>query len=359
MRRMLIFLLLLFFSGSAFGLSAVSPGSYEVEYEQGFSGEFVFEFILDGSSPVDLSVEGDFAQYVTLDKEVISGRESVTVFLDLPSGIDSFGVNQIFIRAGDARAVIKVDAPYPDRYLAVDLVVPSVNKGENVDVELRLLNLADDSIFADYHVNVYSDDVLIKSFDNDSVRIEPSRFLDLSFDFPTFGYSPGDYEVVAFVEYDGELRRFSNSFGIGEFSVGVLNYSDEFLGGEVAGFEIGVRNLWNNDMVGVYADVLIDDKVIFSTVPISLNAWEESSLSGFFDTGRMRGNVDGEIVLHYVALGYDDDIGSSSESIRLKIKRNYKAILYCMIGLVVFFFICWVVFLIIEWILDHYSEEEG
>ncbi|MBU3923909.1 MAG: hypothetical protein KJ592_03255 [Nanoarchaeota archaeon] len=335
MKRMLFFLVLVL-CGNVLGLSGVSPGSYSVDFEAGLSKEFVFEFVLDEGVESALIVEGDLAEYVRLDKERISGRESVAVSLNLPSDIEGFGVHEIVVRAGNVRGVIKVDVAYPDDYVGVEVSAPNINIGEDVEIGMKLLNFGEGNVSVDYGVDIYEGGELVENFS--WVDVEVSDVLDFSFFVSNL--SAGDYVASGWVD-SGEVRRVENYFRVGEFVVEVLNYSSNFTRGKLDRFEVDVESLWNDDIAEIYAEVEVGGVVVLSTPVVGLRAWERKTLVGFFDGADMEGVIDAEIFLYYGE-------GSSSKVVELEVVDGFNYVFYgIVLGLVVLFLL-WRVVVFVE-----------
>ena len=351
-----IFVALIFLCSGVFAVSGVVPGSHEVDFALGYSGEFVFDFVLDYGVVADLYVEGDLAEYVSLDKDSISGRESVVAVLNLPSESESPGVNHIFVCARgdgvDVCGAIKVSVPYPDRYVGLDLSAPNVNVGEVVYISLGMFNLGKQVVGIKPRIEIYDGDEMIEVFEGtplDSLRhqtgqevtIGVSGFLDFNISLDTSNYSAGDYVAVASVDYGNGIARAENVFRLGEFAVRVLDYSDEFVELEIGRFEVEVESLWDDNMKEVYAKVVVvDSGVSFDSLIVNLGRWEKKVLVASFDgSDLVKGEVDVKIILHY-------DGGVFSEDVRLKIigRVNYIFYVYIFGSLVLVVGLLWFLF---------------
>lgn len=331
--KWLVFVLI-FLCESVVAVSGVMPGSYEINFEPGYSGKFVFDFVLSGGA--DLYTEGELAKYVELDKEKVFGREKVVAFLNLPSVIDKPGVSQIFIgaRGGDedVRGVIKVAVPYPDEYIGLELSAPNVNVGDVVNINLRMFNFGKRDTDVIPSVEIYKGEERVKVFYGRGERINVLRISDFNVSFNSSDYSSGDYIAVALVNYGDKSSRAENLFRIGEFFVRILNYSDEFIEGKVGRFEVGVESLWNSKMEEVYAEVrIVGSDVEFDSSIVKLYGWEKKVLVGAFDaSGFSAGDVDAKIILHY-------DGGVISEDVNFEIIRRIDCFFYgCVFGFLVF-----------------------
>lgn len=302
MKRFIFLGLFIFLWGSVLAISGVNPGSYEVDFEPDYQIELSFDFVLDGGVSEDLIVEGELAEYVSLNKKRISGRENVIASLDLPSEIDSPGVNYIRIIAGDVVGAIKVRVPYPEKYIELSLSAPNVNVGEEMGMVLEIINQGNESISFEGRIEIYNGDELVESLEisGGNIVFEDSRGVNISLD--TENYFPGDYLAVALIDYGGKVARIENPFRLGEQLVGVLNYTREFGENKINRFEIEVESLWNDDMDDLFIEVNIIgfEDANFITPVVGLSAWRTITLFGFLDTNLISGyEFEAEIILHH------------------------------------------------------------
>ncbi len=331
MKKIIYLLALFFVMGNVLAIEGVNPGSYEVDFESELEGDFVFDFYMDDKE--DVYAQGALGDYVELDKHEILGRESVVVSLKLPEVLDvhefiastaaEFGVNNIWVVAGDVRGLIKVNVEYPEMFVGLDFSVPSVNVGEDIEVGLKVLNLGKKKAYFKGSVEVYFEDEIIEEFSLNSDEINVSGEKDFDFLLDGGDYSAGDYLVVARVDYGRGLIVEENVFRVGEFDLIILNYTRE-VGDGIEKFEIEIESLWNSRMSEVFgevrvvggngevSDVLIDRSGGFDSSIISLGAWERGVLVGFFDA---RG-LEGEVVMS-VDVHYDGDVVSDVVSINV------------------------------------------
>jgi hypothetical protein len=318
MRLLVLFcFVFVFMIGGVLGTEGVIPGSYSVDFKPGLEKSFTFVFILDEDRA--LSIEGELAEFVSLDQEVAVNKEEVVVDLKLPRELELFGSEDIWVLAGGVRGLIRVRFPYPERFVGVELSAPNVNQGEGVDIGLDVSNLGVEDVSVKVDIEIYeweeSRGDLIEIFEFEGGLLNVSSSIDFAFILDSSNYSAGDYVVVARVDYGDDFIEEENVFRLGDFRVGILNYTNEFYGGKINRFEIEVENLWNDDMSEVYAGVrIVDSGEGFDSGIISLGAWEKNTLVGFFDAKKIEGDVDVELNLYYS----DEGLSSSDiETIRL------------------------------------------
>ena len=337
--KVILLVVVIFLSSGVFAISGVNPRAYEVDFVPNYEGEFSFNFVIDGNSKVDLYVDGDLAEYVSLNKEWISGRESVVVSLRLPSWINNPGVNEIRIVAGDVVSVIKINVPYPEKYVELELNAPNVNVGDSVGINLEVFSKGSEAVMANSRIEIYKIEdweleieqigKLVDVFEADGeIVINESEMFEWGID--TSDYSMGQYLAVAVVDYGEGVAQIENSFKVGGLLVRILNYTEEFTKNKIDKFEIEVENLGDDDIKGIYAGINIVgfSEEEFVTSSIELKKWRTATLSGFLDSSEILGEkIEAEIVLYY-------DGEMSSQVVELKILKGFDYVFYGVIFMV-------------------------
>jgi len=345
MKRMIFFYVLIFLFSGVFAATGVDPRSYEVEFKPGLIENFSFDFVLNDVL-TDLYIRGDLANYLSLDKEKIYGRETVIALLSLPLEIATPGINQIDIVAGDIVAAIKVKVPYPEKFVELELSAPNVNVGEESNINLKITNVGIKTVSVSYSIEIYKNDEkieIIKGIQNKPLNV--SNVSNYMISLNTSNYSAGNYKIVVLVNYDENIAKVEKFFRLGKLSVRILNYSKVFRENKIDKFEINVESLWNSDIKNLYAELrVLDSNVGFDTQFVRLNSWEKKTLMGFFDTKGIS-NYD---ILANITLYYDGE--SSSEIVKLKILKEFDYIFYVvvLISLIIASFLIWRVFLFIK-----------
>ena len=340
--RLAIFLILIFMCSGVFAISGVSPASYEVDFEPGYNGEFVFDFVIEGG-PADLYIEGDLAEFVSFDKSSVSGVGEVVVVLDLPSVIDNPGVN--YIRVGmvsegiDVGGIIKVNVPYPEKYVEVGLNAPNVNVGEKVLFGLELFGRGNESVVVSPRIEVYKDGESVEIIDFESVEVASGDEVGMNVSLDTSGYSAGNYVAVASADYKDGIVIVENPFRLGEFSVELIDYTKYFRENKIERFDILIGSLWDDDMKDVYVEVNVlgFPSANFVTSSEDLSAWENRVFAGFLDMSKIEGNdFEAEIILHY-----GEEV--ASEIVELNVIESFDYVFWIVILVVVggFVFLFW------------------
>jgi hypothetical protein len=365
MKRLVVFGMLIFLCSGAFAISGVSPGSYEIDFESGMSKDFVFHFVFDEGVRAEIYLEGDLAEYMSVDKSEISGKESVVASLNFPEVVDSPGVNKVRVGArqivsdangvgvaANVRGVIKINIPYPGRWIDLELVAPNVNVGEAVNMKLKIFNRGSDDVLVSPMIQIFKDEEFLDNFDLKRVRVAASESVDVEFDLNSSVYSVGDYMATALADYGEErLARDDNPFKIGELRVEILNYTRNFEEGGIRKFEIEVESFWNNKIDDLYAEVIVDgdDDIGFVTPITELKAWGTKTLEGFLDVSDVgTKTLDASIVLYY-------NNRTSSESVELSVELGYDySNLFFVFGiLIVVGLIVWRVVVFVKRVKKH------
>ncbi len=304
MKRVLLFVCLFLLAGSVLAIEGVSPGSYEADFKNGLAEEFVFDFVLDERE--DLVIEGDLAEYVSLDKDRVIGKESVVVSLNFPLDLDMVGVSNIWIVTGNVRGLIKVNFGYPDRYLDLEVAAPDVNVGEEVLINLKVSNFGVEALNVSPVVEVYFESEVVEVFEGESEVVKALENNDYEFSFGGVNYSAGEYVVRVFWdEFFGK-----DVFRLGELDLRILNYTSEVRKGSIREFNVEVESLFDDDMKEVFAEVRVigrsDGEEVFldrvdgfDTSIVQLGAWEKKNLTGYFNVGDLEGEVMLSIDVHY------------------------------------------------------------
>jgi len=340
MKSVVLCLVLVFLCNFVLGVEGVSPGSFEIDFKPGLESEFVFNFVLSGEEK--LNVEGDLRDFVSLSKGEVSGNDEVVVSLRLPDKLEKFGANEVWIIAGGIRGLIRVNVPYPDRFVGLDFNAPNVNLGENVLLDLRVSNLGRESVFVNVSFEVYrlvegSEREFVEDFYVGGKWISVSGEDNFVYVLNSSDYLAGDYLAIAKVSYGSEIVETENVFRLGEFGVRVLNYSKNFYSGKVNRFDVEVENLWNDKIDRVYFEArVVGSDVIFDSDIVDIDAWERVVLVGFFDAEDIGEDVDVEILLHY-------SDGVFSRVVRLDCLRGFDWVSFFEILVVLFFvgFLVW------------------
>ncbi|MFH1289868.1 MAG: hypothetical protein ABIH92_00495 [Nanoarchaeota archaeon] len=318
-RSALWVMLFVLFVGQANAASfGVTPSSYEIQFEPGLEETFYFSYDSDNPNLVfEVSLRGDLADYVTLDKQNFSGgRGRVAVSMKLPDAIEVPGPHRILVGAkpvkgeeggtvgivANVNGLILVHVPYPGKYADVKFSIENSNQGEDTEYSLEIYSRGREAINTFSRIEVYdSGDELVETFSLGSHAVQPGNSLKIESELGTAGFGSGNYRAVAVVAYSGREGSAESSFRIGELFVGISNYTSAVEKDKINPFTVEVESFWNDQLDNVFAEVsLVGRDVSFRTPSISLKGWHRAKLFGHLDvTGIEEDSMLANIVVYY------------------------------------------------------------
>lgn len=348
-QRSYVFFVFVFFISTVFvsSYSGVSPSSYDIDFESNYKESFPFNFFLSSDVKSDIFVEGDLAEYVSLNKNNLKGSGQVIASLNLPSKINPPGIHYIYVRAKEiievedgigislsVGGVLKVRVPYPGKYAELDLSVENVNQGEPINLSLEVFSRGDQDIFAEVDIEVRDSNKNLKDKKNiGSEKIESTKSKVFTTSLNTKDYLSGDYNISAIVNYGGEFpASVVKEIRLGELKVLVSNNSEFLERKKINRFIIEVESYWNGEIEGVFADVrVLQTNESFKTPSTILSPWQKTTLNGFLDTSSIEGDYfDAEITVHYA-----DKTSSKLVRVNLIKEHNYVMIIVIVLSILV------------------------
>lgn len=337
-----VILILLCFKVNA--MVGVTPGDYVIDFVPNFEGEFTFTFLLDEGIEAEVYVEGDLAQYVSLDKQKIVGSKPVTASLKLPEKIETPGAHRIFIGArqssnsqgglgiiGDVRGIVKVLVPYPGQYAEVSFEGTNANQGWPIDFLVTVNNLGKENLNVKVAINIEeSEGKFIESLNLGEKFIETTQPAVFTSQLNTSNYKPGNYKATAVVSYGEKETEKEIIVRIGELYLGISNYTRAFEQDKINKIEIEVESFWNDPISNIFANVtILDYNLGFLTPSADISPWSKKILTGFFDTSEIKEkNFKANVTIHYQEK-------TTSEIIELELKDQMlfsRAVTYALIA---------------------------
>jgi hypothetical protein len=323
----------------------VTPSSYNVDFSPNLKQSFAFRFLMPEDARADISVDGELAKYVKIDKKTLKGEGVVIALVDLPEKVETPGINIIRIRAKDivkesegvgislsVAGLIRIRVPYPGKYVELDYKVFNANQGEDVNFELIAYSRGEEDVYATVYMDIYdSNNVLIERINLGNRLIKSKESQDFSGKIQTKNYVAGDYNASVIVEYGGENPAVSSKvFRLGRLFVDVSNYTREVERGKINRFEIEGESFWNEEIENLYAEVkILDYDIDFRTPSVALSPWGKRTMIGHFDTSEIEENkFKANITLYY----YNE---STSKIVDVRFKKEVNYLLYVGIGVAV------------------------
>ncbi len=310
-------ILCLFLPGAA--AIGLSYGYWEspILYVPGENYTFYFA-VSDYSYDASISVEDDWAEYVTLS-EITSpspGKKEFTATLSPPREPDTPGLHQVFIGANDivsptggtvgavanVRKQISFKVLFPYKFLTAELMAPDVNIGEPVHFQLMVASGTLQTIRSVRGTIEITDaaGALLATIPTDSVTLGLGEKKVLTGTFSTAGLKPATYYAKATVTYDGNVTAAEDSFRVGTLAVHIINHTTQVEAGTITPFIIQVESGWNDPIENVYGEVYVDQQSVMKTPTTTLAPWEEQNLTGYFDAaGWEPGEHNSTVIVHF------------------------------------------------------------
>lgn len=300
MKKLLIFYIFLLSISNVLALG-ISPAKIEIEYVPGYSQEIQFQ--TDRRSDVGVYIEGSLSEFLTVKEDNIAKDGTFIVEVSIPDVIEQPGTHTMYVGliekqdsegmvAGIAsiRTPIKVKVPYDGIYVEVTFHVADLNNNETQNFYVSANNLGNEGI-KKTSANVKIIDSKgneVGSIDSAERDVPPRTQVDLPVLIDASNYGSGNYVARAYVSYDGNNKDLTKNFKIGELTVRLNNYTDEFVSDSVEIFELDVESVWNDPISNVFAQIDVSNSsgVIssFKTVSFSLDPWERKKMESFWDT---------------------------------------------------------------------------
>ena len=280
---------------------------------------------------VELTVDGTLAEYLTFSEDTLQipagGRAFFSYNLKLPESIPP-GKNRISIGATDITPTSKggistktavhksfyIIAPYDGKYVSTSLRIPQVFVGTQAPFTLSLEHQGDEVI------DTITGSVTVKEKSSEGntlatlqlekfTKIQPKERRDTQVIWDFTDQSVGDYFASATLMVDGKRQQVSGSqFRIGELLVTIEEYNDTFTQSGITRMEIIVKNLWNEPIEGVYAELSVGDLFLRSSEAV-IDPGVNGILALFLDTDALElGKHSGSLTVHYADKTAKEDI---------------------------------------------------
>jgi len=296
----------------------IMPAIKEFNFEPGKRITITYTIISENPSmPLQAYLEGDFAEYASLSKESFVGGGTFTLTINLPKEWDKPGRNRLVVGVRelqkqeeapigvsvDIRGVVYINVPYPGKYIEAILNIPNCNSGDEIPLELKLINRGKETLALNIEANFYSKNrelVYHTNFEPRTMESGEEKTLRKMID--TKDFSPGDYSVEVAIDYSGEKKIVNKTLRVGSLSIGIKNFTQRIESGGLKKYFIDVESLWNDYITKVYADVNVSNSsysMVFRTPPTDLPAWGERRLEGYIDTTGMEGEYNSEITAYF------------------------------------------------------------
>lgn len=253
--------------------------------------------------------------------------KNVKIYIDLPYEFENPGQHVVLIRAQEypknqegmigavaaVRSVIKINVPYPGKYIEYtsDIKHPSV--GEKSEITLDMINRGEETI-NNLKVTILVLDSLEATDERDAVGkytktltdIEPLENLELVWNFDSSSLREGEYKVVFQLEYDGIQSMREAILRVGTKDVSLIDWTDTInLFNPINRFDTLIENRWNEKLDSVFAETTFFNSggsriLTIKTPSEPINAWDNTTLSAYLDSSKFNvGDYEAEIKINF------------------------------------------------------------
>lgn len=337
LKFMLIGIMIMFFAGRALALG-ITPGRISVNFEPGLEKEGEFTIINSEGKQASLVVyaRGELNESIELEQERIlmnadEGERKIKYKLNLPKEITpglhtaEITVLQVPDTKGekDETAIgavlavvmqVHVYVPYPGKYLESSLnvygterdkrfVIAMIGRGEEkigrVIAEIEIYDKEGNKVDS-----IKTNSVSINALERKEI------FAEWNADVPY-----GKYTAKTVLDYDGNKILLEKEFEVGEMTIDLMQiFVKDFRLGEVAKFDMIVKNKWNEMIENVYSEMRVYDKEMNEMTSIKSAAYDipagmQTVMNYYWNTQNIsEGLYNANIILYYAEKKTQQDL---------------------------------------------------
>ena len=307
-----------------------------VFFYPGFTKTYEFMVISNTDRPMEHVIElnGDLAPYFKASKQSLfieqNGAGWFTATMTLPQNLTP-GEHVGYVCALESQArgggggenvigtrvrvcsVFKVFSAYPGIYVDFDLYTKDINQGEDETIQMTVTNYGTENVTVNGVIDIYFNNFTLKTEDKIGSLNTNTEFMKmgeqkvLQATLSTKNLEIGEYRAVATLYYPGNQTTKERGFRMGDVHVAIVNFTDTAARNKLNMLKINARSNWNQKIEEVYSSIEILDsqgKIISSmkSPPVSINPWETSTLSSYWDTNGLnltQNEYDMKVTLHY------------------------------------------------------------
>lgn len=313
----LIFLLSILLSVNVQAIS-IAPSSIRIEFTPNYEESFVYQ--TERAANAAVLIEGELAEYFTVEKNNIEKDGTFIVKAKLPEVIETPGDNVVFIsiveRSADGgmisamaaiRSPIVIRVPFPGIHAEFKFNVYDLNINQTKDFSISIKNLGKlDINNVKSEIEIFNTkNQVVEKLNTDEKPIKAGSSGTIKATFDASKHTAGTYKAIAYITYDEDTRDIERYFKIGTLTIDIVNYTKTFnVEDNVAKFEIEAESRWNNLIKEIFATVKITNNSVyesnFKTITFNLEPWEKKKISTFWDKADVaKGTYDVEIILNY------------------------------------------------------------
>jgi len=309
----------------------ITPSHVDVIFEPALEKTIQLKIINDNHKDFDALVyaEGELAEYITINDQIIKlskeqDSKIISYKLNLPKNFEKkethnadIIVRQIpketkgktTITASIAVAsTLKVIVPYKGKYAEIRLFAPKFKQGKESDFSIEVRNLGTEKILeAQAVIEIYNplkNNIATITTNKVSIKSKEEKILTASW---TPDVGSGNYYAIATLVYDKLNTIDEKLFTVGKLLPEIISISvSNFKLGGIAKFDILVKNDWNEELKGVFAETAVKDKkgevyTSFKTISLDIPAFGKQEFNAYWDTSKViPGTYKLDIILKYL-----------------------------------------------------------
>ncbi|MCM2325577.1 MAG: hypothetical protein NDI94_03885 [Candidatus Woesearchaeota archaeon] len=327
MRKLTLFLLALLVIPAVYSIG-VAPAYKEIFFEPGKELDLSFRILNNEKKDMDVMIygKGELANNaeiptsmhlrsdeleknvdykVILPLKLTPGLNTLSIFA-VESNIDNDNIDVVTTNLGVVYK-LKVNVPYPGKYLQGMMFIEGSNPDENILFTLSLNNLGTDKL-TDIKGTVVIRD---PSGNGVSQIVTSTASLESKEKGKITGIwlpkERGRYIAQAVISYNDEVLLIEKELEIGEAQITVKDLRTvKFKLGDIAKLDILLENNWNEDITNILTKTVIYDEssnIIsdFSSSPVDINKESTKEVPSYWETQEVEpGNYVINIMLEYL-----------------------------------------------------------
>ncbi len=318
--------------------------------------------VREAEHPLEISVGGDFAEYISLSPLEYSEPgtaefDLVIAFPDFFPQPGEYSFSMYVTEKADAATAqvgsllsvgrrFEVEVYSFDKALEAALSAPDVNEGTPAQLNLGVQSRGYRDIEAvSGIITLYSPQNSVLGSRETETRPLPALAAEtFMVTFPTDGLPAGEYSAKATVTYDGQQLETDTKFRIGQMDLILLGYNQSLPRG-FSRFVVQLANNWGEELYNVYARLFLSGEELLQTPSITLPPWGEGLLQGIVNIPLAPGRYDGVLQLFFegeqkevpITLEVTENVagGSVAEELQLELRNSRRSML--LFGLTVGF----------------------
>jgi len=295
----------------------ITPSHVDVIFEPALEKTIQLKIINDNHKDFDALVyaEGELAEYITINDQIIKlskeqDSKIISYKLNLPKDFEKRGTHNanIVIReipketkgkttvtaAIAIASKLNVMVPYDGKYAEIRLFVPKFKQGKESNFSIEVRNLGTEKILeAQAVIEIYNplkNKIATITSNKVSIKSKEEKILTATW---VPDVKSGNYYAVATLIYDKLNTMDEKLFTVGKLSPEIMSISvSNFKLGGIAKFDILVKNDWNEELNGVFAETTVKDKkgeiyTSFKTISLDIPAFGSQEFNAYWDTSKV------------------------------------------------------------------------